>query len=560
MSKMSEPVAPRNFADVIEQIQAMDHLTKSRRRDLTSALRAMAKFFDLSPETVPANMNWIRQRLRQFHHKQVGVSEKYLANIKSTITAALKLTGANNKKTDWQPIMSNAFEDLYSRIPDRMEGYKLSRFFRWSSEQGLSPDQLKDTVVEEFEHMLTDETFHKTPSKVARNAVNTWNRMRETVPDWPDITLSRTPSRVPWTFPLEQFPVSFQDDVNAWCARLGMDDIFDDDAPVRANRQATIKHRQFQIRMMASAIVHSGIPIDQITALSVLTDFDNFQLGIQFLIDRHNGTVTEAAFTLATGIKSIARYHVKVGNDHLERLKRLCSRLDQKATRYRKKNKDRLGQFDDRHNLSRLLGLPDRLIQKAKDPGPKPRSSALLIQSAVAIETLLFCPMRIGNLASLDIDEHLRWTKDGRRQRLFITIPGDQVKNGTPLYYELSGPSAEIMRHYIYEVRPSLSNTPCTALFPKLDGTTKNPGELSNQITRHIFAETGLTVNAHLFRSLASKIHNLVHAGDAATISHVLGDRITTVMKAYSQFEQKSALDTYQSSVNAVRGRGKSAA
>jgi hypothetical protein len=35
---------------------------------------------------------------------------------------------------------------------------------------------------------------------------------------------------------------------------------------------------------------------------------------------------------------------------------------------------------------------------------------------------------------------------------------------------------------------------------------------------------------------------------------------MATVMKAYSQFEQKSALDTYQSSVNAVRGRGKAAA
>ena len=53
--------------------------------------------------------------------------------------------------------------------------------------------------------------------------------------------------------------------------------------------------------------------------------------------------------------------------------------------------------------------------------------------------------------------------------------------------------------------------------------------------------------------SLASKIHNLVSAGDAATISHVLGDKITTVMRAYIQFEQKSALDHYQRSVTRVR-------
>jgi hypothetical protein len=86
-----------------------------------------------------------------------------------------------------------------------------------------------------------------------------------------------------------------------------------------------------------------------------------------------------------------------------------------------------------------------------------------------------------------------------------------------------------------------------------MDGTYRNTGDLSQQIKRHCFQETGLTVNPHLFRSLASKIHNLVCAGDAATISHVLGDKITTVMRAYTQFEQKSALDHYQSSVRTVR-------
>ena len=278
------------------------------------------------------------------------------------------------------------------------------------------------------------------------------------------------------------------------------------------------------------------------------------------MMDRRDGAVTEAMFTLATGIKSIAKYHVKVDDEHLERLKRLCSKIDQQADRYRKKNKDRLAQFDDPRNLYRLMALPARLMEKAQKSGPKPRSSALLVQSAAAIETLLFCPMRIGNLASLDIDQHLRWIGSGRNRRLFITIPGDQVKNDTPLYYELTGASADIMRSYIDEARPGLSDTPSTVLFPKLDGSSKNPGELSTQITRHILAETGLAVNAHLFRSLASKIHNLVCAGDPATISHVLGDRIETILKSYAQFEQKSALETYQASVNTVRGRGQEAA
>ena len=163
------------------------------------------------------------------------------------------------------------------------------------------------------------------------------------------------------------------------------------------------------------------------------------------------------------------------------------------------------------------------------------------------------CAPRIGNIANLDLDRNLRWIKEGKAERLMIDIPGHEVKNGKPLLFELTGPSAAVIRSYIETARPQLIDQPGKALFPKRDGDPKLQGDLSHQLKRHIFAETGLTVNAHLFRSLASKIHNLVCAGDAATISHVLGDRMETVMKAYSQFEQKAALDHYQTSVNTVR-------
>ncbi|MBT3927698.1 MAG: hypothetical protein HOF33_12010 [Rhodospirillaceae bacterium] len=138
---------------------------------------------------------------------------------------------------------------------------------------------------------------------------------------------------------------------------MAMTDLFDEDAPVRASRPATIKHRRFQIRMMASAIVLSRVDISKIVGLRDIVDVENFRLGIQFMIDRGGGKITEAIFGLASGIKAIARHHVKVDNLHLERLKRLCSRIDQQADRYRKKNKERLAQFDDRRNLALLMHL-----------------------------------------------------------------------------------------------------------------------------------------------------------------------------------------------------------
>ena len=543
----------KTFADVIAALQDTQDLSKTRRRDLISALRSMARFIDKDAALIPANTEWLRQRLRQVHPRQLRVSEKHFQNVKSAVIAALKMTIGNNKRLAAFPKMTPEFGHLYQAIPDRMMGYKLSRFFRFCSERGLTPKTVTDGTVAKFETTPIEETLHKDPSKVAREAVLVWNKMRDAVPDWPTQKLTRKRKREPWTIPLEQFPASFLADVDKWCDRLALKDLFDEDAPIRPCEPTTIKHRRFQIRMMASAIVKSGISISDVTSLAFVVELDNFKRGLQFMLDRQDGAVMEANFTLASGIKAIAKHHVKITDEHLKKLQRICSKLDQKADRYRKRNKVRLAQFDDRRNLALLLGLPARLARLSEKPGPKPRSAALLFQSAAAIEILILCPMRIRNLANLDTERHLRWIKEGRSLRLIIDIPADEVKNDKPLRYELNGTSAELLRDYIERVRPSLCPCPTTAVFPKMDGTFRNPGELSQQIKRHCFQETGLTVNAHLFRSLASKIHNLVCAGDAATISHVLGDKISTVMRAYTQFEQKSALDHYQKSVRKVR-------
>jgi hypothetical protein len=551
--KFSTEASPKTFAEVIDVIQATDDISKTRRRDLVSALRSMARFLDTDVGLVLANTEWLRQRLRQIHPRQIRVSDKHFQNVKSAVMAALRLTVSNNKRHAAFADMNADYEALYQAIPDRMTGYKLSRFFRYCSEQDILPADITNVTVEAFEADVVAGTLHKNPGKVACEAVLTWNKMRNIVPGWPKQELVRKGGRQPWTIPLEQFPATFLQDIETWLGRLGASDLFDENAPVRACRPATIEHRRFQIRMMASAIVRSGVSIDDITSLDDLVRIDNFRAGMQFMLDRHDGDVREADFTLASGIKAIARHHVKVRDDHLKQLQGICSRLDQKADRHRKKNRDRLSQFGDARNLALLLALPARLARLSGKPGPKPRSAALYMQTAVAVEILLHCPMRIGNLVSLDMGLHLRWIGDGKSLRLVIDIPGNEVKNDKPLRYELTGGSAMLVRDYVDRIRPGLTPEPTSAVFPGMNGAPRRAAALSEQISRHCLEQTGLVINAHLFRSLAGKIHNLVSAGDAATISHVLGDTIGTVARSYIQFEQKAALDHYQRSVRLVR-------
>lgn len=546
--------SPETFADVISRVQSDLTLSATKRRDCVSALKSLARMLDLEPPQIPANTDWLRQRLKSFHPKKARISNKRYANIKSSVTFALRHTGAGTKRASWLPPMSSEWEHLYERAGNDVSRYKLSRLFRWCTLENITPNDLSDKHIDAFEAMLVDETLTKDPHKSVRNAVNQWNRYGRELAGWPSVKLSPRRKREPWTFPLEHFPDSFRADVEAWFTRCTTDNLFDEDAPIRPMRPATVIHRRTQVRSAASALVRSGTPISAVTSLAVLVEVSNFKKLLQYVIDRAGGVPTEANFGLASGLKAIALYHVKVPPNHAATLKQICSKLNRAADRTRTTKKTRLEQFDDIRSLRMLLTLPDYLTKQLPGAEAKPQTAPLMMQVACGLEILFLTAMRINNLANLDLERHLRWTGSGRRLKLYISIPGHEVKNGKPLNFELTGSSAELVQRYINGARKKLTRDPSsTALFPKLDGTYKNPADLSNLIKRTVFKHTGLDITPHLIRSLVARIHNQFAAGDYGTVAHVLGDRIGTVMKSYANLEQQAALRTYQTSVLGLR-------
>jgi len=547
------PETVQTFADVIAFLYQDSSVPESRRRDELSALRSMARLLGKEPADIPANTAWLRQRLKQFHPRQAGISNKRFANIKSAVVSALRRAGAGRRLEQAKGEMSGSWLALYQKVPDRNDGYKLSRFLRWLSAQDIGSADVTQDHLDHFAKMLADETLVKDPHKNIRSLVGAWNRQGEIIADWPRITLQHDSRRSSWTIPLEQFPAAFQADVDAWKQKLAVDDLFDEDAPTKPLRPATIKHRSFQIRMMASAIVLSGRDIDTIQSLADLVAVEAFKAGLTYMRERQAGHTSEALFGLATGIKAIARHHVKVDAEHFDQLKRICARLDQTADRTRKRTKERLDQFDDPLALQKLLALPQRLNQPVTEPNAKPRTHLLRLQSALAIEILLHCPMRIGNLAGLNRDRHLRWAGQDSSLIARISIPANEVKNNVPLNYELVGDQARMLHGYLRDIQPQLCTIRTSAVFPKLDGTPRNPADLSQQLKRTIFKETGLVVHAHLFRQLVARIHSMVNAGDFGTVTQVLSDKTSTVMKSYANHEQKSSLRRYRASVLRVR-------
>lgn len=540
------------MADVLARLEKLD-LTAHQRRDLRSAVTSVCRLIDRAPTEVPANINWVHVRLRRVHPAQAKISDKRLKNIRSGVLKALELCGASRDRADWLRPPSPAWSEFLSRIPDKHDAWKLTQLAQYCSAHGVVPEDVTDAHLCELLTALEEETFIDKPSAKVGAMVATWNRLAQQLPGWPSTTLSNPRKRTPWTIPLEAFPASFQEDVDRWINRLAYPDPLSSDGPRKPLRPTTLKHRRFQIQEIASAMVRSGIPIEQVRDLAWLVDVDRLKAGLRYMMARFDDKPTEALHGLVVGVTAIARHHVKVEQDHLDELKRIGSRIKLDADGLRAKNRARLEQLDDDENLARLLHLPARLQTEAKRPGLRAHKRALLIQVALAIEILLHAPMRSGNLSGLSLERHIRRRRVRGTPCLVLSIPGTEVKNGRDLNFELTGEALALFDLYLAEHRPVLLRAPSEYLFPAQNGGPRRPHTLSGLIKNTIYQFTGLEIHTHLFRSIAGKIHCMVHPGDYLTLAHAIGDSLRTAMGSYAQFEQQNAVRHYQASVSEAR-------
>jgi site-specific recombinase XerD len=548
----------RMLESVIAQLSELEDLSPSKRRDLKSALNSLARMIGRSPSEIPANINWLHVRVRRINAAQHNITRKRLANIKSDALKALALTGCSRERSDWLAPVSPGWSDLLDRIGNKHDLWKLTQLAQFCSALSVEPHALTDEHPRAMLATLIAESFVNRPEHVVANAIKTWNRLKGEVSCRPNEVLSPLPRKKdPWTFPIECFPDSFQSDVNAWLERLRNPDLFDGTGPSKPLRAPTITHRRFQIQEVASALVRSGKPAPEITSLAVLVDMTNLKAALRWMMSRFDDKPTEAIKGVAVCLQAIAAHHVSVDPDHLDGIRGIVKRLGRDADGLREKNRQRLLQLEDSDNLAKLLHLPTVLVAKAdRLVETKPRNAALLIQAALAIEILLNAPMRIGNLASLNLVRHLKPLKVRREYRTHIHIPAREVKNDVALDYELGKDATILLNYYLAKARPVLMKESSDFLFPAMDGGPKGSNGLSNLIKGTILEHTGLTINAHLFRSIAGKIHSLVQPGDITTLSHVLNNSLSTAMKAYAQFERRSALEHYQNSLAIARKAG----
>jgi integrase len=232
----------------------------------------------------------------------------------------------------------------------------------------------------------------------------------------------------------------------------------------------------------------------------------------------------------------------------------VISRLRRPQPGLTKKNRSRLRPFDDSGNALALVRMPEKLMSLA-DRERRPQRAALSAEMAVVIEILLMAPIRIGNLAALDIERHL--VRPGRVDGgLHIVIEGDEVKNDEPLEFPLPPGSVRLIEHYLDKHRPALAPFTNTALFPTARGT-KSDATLREQIIAVVHRHTGLRVNPHLFRHIAAKLYLDAHPGGYELIRRLLGHvSIETTIAFYTGLETAAAVRHFDATILKLREEG----
>ncbi len=357
---------PVTMAAIKEIVSADTMLTLTQRRDLLSALNRIQDLFRVRLETLDATADRMRRLFSSATANQLRVSEKTLANVRSLVAKALRRYSQALPPITKRVPLDTSWTNLLGLIPVKFQRCALSRLGRYCSAMQIAPDQVTRETLFGLHAALEAEEVIKNPRSLLRNIVSNWNRSRRNISGWPQIGLSSPFRTDPFTLPLSALPRELQQDIACWQERALRPDPLDEEAPAQPLRTVTVEHRIVEFRLFASALVRSGrVPLEEITSLKVLVEPESFKAALRVFLDRTGRT--QRVHNLARSMRLVGKHHCHLSIATLEVLDKVCHRLDPgNRRRLTEKNRQRLGQFDDRRNVIRLLQLPSHEAAQAK--------------------------------------------------------------------------------------------------------------------------------------------------------------------------------------------------
>lgn len=353
----------------------------------------------------------------------------------------------------------------------------------------------------------------------------------------------------------DAFPSVLSTEVERYLTWLSGADLLADDGPPRACKPTTIRQRRELIRAAGSNLVEAGFACDDLTSLSVLTDPDNVKKLVLRLLEKNNRKVSAFNRGVATELIYIARHHCRRRDADLDRLKHLRRKMGPIKAGLTKKNRQLLQQLEDEKTLLSLLGVPARLAKAARTSKVSVARRVQMMQIACAIELLLGAPIRLANLAALELGRHL--PESLRRGDIHLTLAEDEVKNGRPMLLPLSESVRAILEEYVRDFRPLIANADEKALFVGPGGKAKSADALRDGVIKAIKRHTGIYMTPHQFRHLAGELILRAVPGQYALVQQVLGHaHLKTTLGFYAANQSRAAGRVLDEIISARRRRG----
>jgi integrase len=424
----------------------------------------------------------------------------------------------------------------------------ISRFARYCSNGGIPIAGVTDVIVEAYLAALIDETLVRKPQLNVQTLCRNWNKIADNgiAPHMPRLIVPRKESRN-YAASEDDLSQALLEELNGYFHFLSGDDLIG--GLKKPLRPRSIETNRGNIMRYLRALQASDIDIGAIHTLAELVGFKNFTIGMEWFWERFDKKPCAGIGGIAWTIRCIAVKHLECDEQTAEQFDKILTRVQPRKKGLSPKNRASMQQFDDPEAVIRYLRAPDEVWALAQKEG-KTKKGSLLAQSAVALDILIFAPMRINNLDNLRVDQHLGWSK----KRLRISIPADEVKNTEQLDFLLPETVSAGIADYMKNWRTLYFPRPSPYLFPGRKGGPKDLSALRRQITQVLFKHTGIRLSPHQFRHSAAKILLDQKPGHYEVVRKVLGHKnITTTYEHYAGAESQSALDLYDTVILDVK-------
>jgi transposase len=555
-----DPKLP-SLADLRCQIEARHDLPLLRRRDMASAIRTLAGWFNLPEENVPASAKFIREKLERVHAITASVSPRRIQNVRSLVLAAMREAGVSTKLAPYASPFSAEWQCLWDLLDgDTYAKTELSRFLRFCSAQGIVPRAVNDTVSAQFLAAIEAESLLVKPKTRHQSMCRVLNRMMETHAGsgWPQVRLSvpRYEQRL-YRIGADKVSAAVATDVEAYLTHLRGTDIFS--GLPKPFRPKSVKAVDGHLWRYLSALHHAGVELSGVPSFDALLTPELVKRGMRWFLGRNDGKPSKHIGEIAWALRCYAVKYRDPSTETATFFAEVLPKLRQQQTGLSEKNITAMAQFDDPLAVERFLLLPQRLwdlaLAKTKTvEGRTLRQEAhLLVQSAVAIEILQFAPVRIENLNHLRLDQHLVW----QGAKLRLVIPAAEVKNSQALDFLLPEATSARVQRYIKDWRCLFLPKSNPYLFPGRDGKAKDQAALRKQIEKTLWDHAALRLTPHQFRHAAAKILLDARPGFYEVARKLLGHKsMMTTYSHYAGAETQAAVELYGDIISDHRRTG----